>query len=186
MPSIVTSWADRFKTMPLYSSVSSVDALLLRRMACTLATRILGLNGLDIYSSTPSSNPRSSSFSSPLAVSMIIGTLEYCLISRQVSQPSIFGIITSSITREISLLARNTSTASSPSAASNTLKFCLTRKSRTSFRIRSSSSTTKIVFSILILHSGTTDYLHFCPEPVLSAPDLPASSHICQSILLPY
>ena len=183
---MVTSWADRFKTIPLYSSVSSVAALLLRRIACTLATRILGLKGLDIYSSTPSSNPRSSSFSSPLAVSMIIGTLEYCLISRQVSQPSILGIITSSITREISLFARKTSTASSPSAASSTLEFCFTRKSRTSFRIRSSSSTAKIVFSILTLHSGITGYLHFFQAPVLSVADQPASSHIYRSILLPY
>jgi DNA replication protein DnaC len=36
-------------------------------MASTLATNILGLNGFDIYSSTPSSNPNSSSCSSLLA-----------------------------------------------------------------------------------------------------------------------
>ena len=94
--------------------------------------------------------PASSSFSAPLAVSMMIGTFEYCRISRHTCQPSIFGIMTSKMIKSISFSARNTSTASSPSAASSTVKFSLTKKSFTSFRILCSSSTTRIFCSICI------------------------------------
>ena len=41
-----------------------------------IATKIFGENGFEMYSSTPSSNPLSSSCSSLFAVSIIIGTLE--------------------------------------------------------------------------------------------------------------
>ena len=50
--------ADLLIKIPPSSIESSLDACeLLLSIADTLATRILGLKGLDIYSSTPSSNP---------------------------------------------------------------------------------------------------------------------------------
>ena len=70
-----------------------------------LAVRILGLKGFAIYSSAPHSNPFNSLDSSLLAVSIIIGTLEFFLISLHTSQPFILGIITSRITSDISLSA---------------------------------------------------------------------------------
>ncbi len=66
------------------------------------------------------------------------------------SQPSIFGIITSRMIRAMSLSEKNTSMACSPSAASTTSKSRIFRKSDSSFRILSSSSTTK-TFSLSIL-----------------------------------
>ena len=103
-----------------------------------------------MYSSTPRSNPISSSLSSPLAVSIIIGTLEILRISLHTCQPSIFGIITSRIIKAMFLSCRKRSTACSPSAASTTSKSLFTRKSRTSFLIRLSSSTTSI-FNLFIV-----------------------------------
>ena len=99
----------------------SVETILLRRrIASTRATRILGLKGLEMYSSTPREKPWSSSRSSLRAVSMITGTWEYLRIVFNTSQPSIFGIITSRSTRAMSLSAKKMSTASSPSPASIT------------------------------------------------------------------
>ena len=125
--------------------------MVLLRMASTRATRILGLKGLDIYSSTPREKPWSSSRSSLLAVSMITGTWEYLRMVLRTSQPSIFGIITSRSTRAMSFCAKNTSTASSPSPASMTANPLLVRKSFTSFLILASSSTTNILSVSMIL-----------------------------------
>ena len=63
---------------PIRTEITSSRIVVLerRRTASTLATRIFGLNGLEIYSSTPSSKPFSSSCSSPRAVSITTGTLE--------------------------------------------------------------------------------------------------------------
>ena len=118
--------------------------MLLLKIASTRATRIFGLNGLEIYSSTPRLKPCSSSRSSLLAVSMMIGTWEYFLIVLQVSQPSIFGIITSRIISAISFCSKNKSTASSPLEASSTENPFTLKKSFTSFLILASSSTTNI------------------------------------------
>ena len=63
----------------------------------------MGEKGFEIYSSAPSEKPFSSSSSSPFAVSMMTGTSDCSLISDNTSMPFRFGIITSSITREISL-----------------------------------------------------------------------------------
>ena len=103
-PSIFTICAALSIVIPpaLITSPPSVPSVL-RRIAFTLATRIFGLNGLEIYSSTPSSKPWSSSLSSERAVSMMIGTLEDSLISRHTCHPSIFGIMTSRMIRAMSL-----------------------------------------------------------------------------------
>ena len=98
-----------------------------------------------MYSSTPSLKPCSSSCSSPLAVSMRIGTWEYFRIVFSTSQPSIFGIITSKRIKAISFCSKKMSIASSPSPASTTWKPLTVRKSFTSFLILGSSSTTNIL-----------------------------------------
>ena len=141
-------WAVLSTSIPPSERTSLWSALLLLKIASTLAVRILGLNGLDIYSSTPSSKPNNSSCSSPLAVSMTIGTLDSLRISRHTCQPSILGIITSSIIRSIVLSLQNISIACSPFSASTTSYPFLVRKSRTSLRILLSSSTTSILFPI--------------------------------------
>ena len=82
------------------ASLPSLFAL--RRRAFTLATSIFGENGFEMYSSAPMSKPFNSSRSSPLAVSIIIGTFEVCLISRHTSKPFILGIIISSTSSAMS------------------------------------------------------------------------------------
>ena len=147
---MVTWWAALSIQIPPTSIFSVEATLLLRRIASTLATRILGLKGLDIYSSTPRENPWSSSRSSLLAVSMITGTREYLRMVFNTSHPSILGIITSSSTRAMSFCAKKVSTASSPSPASITAKPLLVRKSLTSFLILASSSTTNILSASMV------------------------------------
>ena len=152
---------------------SAASTLLLRRMASTLATRIFGLKGFVIYSSTPRSKPCSSSFSSLLAVSIIIGTLEYCLISRHTCQPSIFGIITSRMISAISFTSKNLSTASSPSPASITVNPFFVKKSFTSFLILLSSSTTKIfklsIYTLPHIPLGYSSPFSYC---IYSIPEI--------------
>ena len=76
-PSIVTSCAALLTSIPPARITSSAARPLVRRkIASTRATRIFGLNGFEMYSSTPSSKPSSSSLSSLFAVSMMIGTCE--------------------------------------------------------------------------------------------------------------
>ena len=75
---------------------------------------------------------------------MMTGTWEYWRTVFKTSQPSIFGIITSRMIREMSFCLKNISTACSPSSASITVKPLMVRKSFTSLRILASSSTTNI------------------------------------------
>ena len=144
MSSILTWCADLSITIPPADSFSSLSWPLLLSIASTLATRIFGLNGLVMYSSTPRLNPCNSSLSSLLAVSIITGKSEYCLISFSVSKPSILGIITSKSISFMSFCSINKDIASSPSAASTTLYPFTLKKSLTSFLILASSSTTNI------------------------------------------
>ena len=119
-PSIVTVCAILLTVIPAISSISSSSPVVLLKSALTLAVNIFGLKGLEIYSSTPNSNPLSSSCSSLLAVSIRIGTFDNFLTSLQSCHPSIFGIITSIIIRSISLFEPKISSAASPSSASHT------------------------------------------------------------------
>ena len=136
-------------TIPAISSRSvspwpccSPEVLL--RIASTRATRAFGEKGFVTYSSTPSSKPCSSSCSSLFAVSMMIGTWEVLRISRVAWYPSMRGIITSMMMQATSPSFWKASTASLPSAASATVYPAFVRKSRISFLILASSSTTRI------------------------------------------
>ena len=88
-------------------------------------------------------------------------------------QPSILGIITSRIIKDILLSAKNLSIASIPSPASSTSYPAFIRKSLTSFLILLSSSTTKIlslsiplvrpllrVFASFVYYTGLTTTIY--------------------------
>ena len=57
LPSTVTVLPSLSISMPPLFFISFVLLCVLFNIASTLATNILGLNGFDIYSSTPNSNP---------------------------------------------------------------------------------------------------------------------------------